>query len=333
MNRLLLILDDSGISAIPVALRIATAAQDSLTILCISRAADASRIETVSADAADPTPLPRAAHAAVAAATPTIAVTVCECRTPRPHRAVLDAIAELEARHLIIPASVEGKADPVRTVVRRLARVAPVDVLLIDVGSVLEPPARILVPQLGGGGAHALRCALRAFDTDVRAIADSAAPARSHRVFTRVRDRLPEPRRTRLALLDEEPGSHPIDTTLAQAVQAGDLVLLDAEEAAHVLRLITLLATLRRDKQDVPFAVGVTRAADAAGPGRLERAVERFRLHLPTLSRDQRREVYELLEARGQLSTDFVVMLVLSAAIAALGLIQSSAAVVIGAML
>lgn len=54
---------------------------------------------------------------------------------------------------------------------------------------------------------------------------------------------------------------------------------------------------------------------------------------LPTLSREDRIEAYRVIRRAGRPSRDFYSMIVLSAAIASLGLILNSAAVIIGAML
>ena len=53
----------------------------------------------------------------------------------------------------------------------------------------------------------------------------------------------------------------------------------------------------------------------------------------PQLDRDDRRELYTTIEAGARWDADFIVMMALSSALASLGLMQGSTAVVIGAML
>lgn len=65
----------------------------------------------------------------------------------------------------------------------------------------------------------------------------------------------------------------------------------------------------------------------------IDRAVLRFLPWLPHLGREDRKDLAERLEAGATWRPDFVVMMALSSALAALGLLQGSTAVVIGAML
>jgi uncharacterized hydrophobic protein (TIGR00271 family) len=332
MSTVLALLDASGLPTLAWAARLVRVSGGPLKILCVETD-EAPRFRAV-ARADDDTPdLLRATLESLAEAGAGDA-TVYDCRGPRPRRAVLDALRTLEASRLVLHASVGEPSKSHPGLVRRIARAAPTDVLVIDPGALAgESPARVLVPQHDGAGSYALSTAPRLLDDaagDIVAIADPNAPARAKRVFERERERAPAAVRPRFR---QETPNESIQAGLRAVVQRGDLVLVDAEHAAHVPKTLAALAALRRDRADAPFAVGVTRSADAAGPGRLERAVERLRLHAPTLSRDERKDLYERLERGGRLSTDFAVMLTLSAAIAALGLIQSSAAVVIGAML
>ncbi len=260
-----------------------------------------------------------------------VVLPVYDCRGPKPERSVLAAVAELGATDLVLLDSLEGGG--IRALNARLLRVAPVHVVLLEGGEGLSGPQRVLVPQLGGGGGHTIRYAARYLGAErvpVCALADPRAISRSRRVYTSAKERLSSDRHK--AMTQEEP-SGTIEDRLRELIEPGDLVLFDAEEVKRVKEVSVTLRELRRERPGEAFALGLTRAEHAVGPGRFERFIERIRLHAPTLSRDQRREVYLTLEKGGQLSTDFVMMLMMSASIAALGLIQSSTAVVIGAML
>jgi uncharacterized hydrophobic protein (TIGR00271 family) len=329
------LLDPADLPVLPWAARLATATGRPLRVLCVS-VGDARQARRVAADAVDEEtpPLVTAALESVAAMELRDAQ-VMDCRGPDLRRVVLDTAGELEAQVLVLAAPVDETDDGRRAVIRRVARAAPDDVLLLDVGSLgVAPPARIVVPQIGGGGAHALRLATRglgAGEAPVVAIPDLKKAARSRRVFERVRGRKPSARAERLTRIDAPPGS--MRDAIAAVLEPGDLVLVDAEQAAQVPKIVSFLQKLRSEREDMPFAVAVARAEDATGPGRFERAIERLRVFAPALSRDERKALHERIESGGKLSTDFVVMLTLSAAIAALGLVQNSAAVVIGAML
>ncbi len=338
MVTVLVLFDVADLPALSWAARLSVAAGRPLRVLCATEAPQRHRA-TVNADQLDDEtpPLVRAAVEAIGgdAAGETKDPVVHDCRGPDLRRAVLDAAAELEARDLVLASPVGETADARRSIVSRLARAAPDDVLLLDAGPVGgNAPARIVVPQVGGGGRHALRLATRglgAGEAPVLAIPDPDKLARSRRAFGSVQERKPGHRAERLSQADPPEG--PLIDAVSAVLQPGDLVLLDAEEAGRVPKLLEQLRKLRSEREDVPFAVAVARAADAAGPGRLERAVERLRMFVPVLDREQRKDLHERLEAGGRLSTDFMVMITLSAAIAALGLVQDSAAVVIGAML
>ncbi|MCA9283717.1 MAG: TIGR00341 family protein, partial [Phycisphaerales bacterium] len=330
MPTLVVVLDEDVLASTSAAIRIASAIGPGVALLC-TRRDDAPGLELVAPNSTDRSGLVQATVAqleSVGSAVPP----VYDCRGPKVDRAVLSALSELEAHRIVVPANL-GDRSTSQALVRRLIRVAPVDVVLLDSGSSPDPPRRVLVPQLEGGGAHALRLASRfvgSTDATIEAMADPTAVGRSRRVFGGVRDRLPGDRQQQFT--QSEPAG-PFDAALANAVANGDLVLVDADDLRHVPRVLAVLGELRRSKPDTAFAVGLTRAEDAVGPGRIQRAIERLRLHAPTLTREERREVHQLLERGGSLSANFMVMLVLSASIAALGLIQSSTAVVIGAML
>lgn len=329
MNTLFVLTSEEGIHAIPWASRVAAAAGRRLILLCALKDAQSTLQEVNSSGENDSSLVRLALEAVESGIAP--GAQVVDCRGPSVYRSVLDAARELDAFCMVLYASIGDSQDSARATVLRLARAAPYDTFILDPGGV-DVALRILVPQLGGGGAHAIQSAVRFFGATERpivAIADASARSRSVRVFRKAQDRAGE----RGAGMLQKTSESPIDEALRGMLTPGDLVLLDADEAKRIPKLLSKLEALRKEQQGSVFAVGVTRAEDAAGPGSLERAVERFRRHAPVLTRDQRQGLHQTLEQGGRFSTDFVVMLSLSAAIAALGLIQSSASVVIGAML
>jgi len=335
MSTVVVLLGTIDLPLIPWAARLSVAAGRPLRVLCLVDGEGTHR-SRVNADQVDEE-TPELVRAAIEAAGGLGAKDpqVFECRGADRRRVVLDAAGELEARDLVLGLPSSERDDPHRTLARQLARAAPDDVLLLDVGVVGgEPPTRIVVPQVGGGGRHAIRLATRglgAGEAPVLVVPDPAKAARSRRTFGKVRDGKPGARAERLTQTEVPTGS--LAEAMGSVLEPGDLVLMDAEDARAVPRLVSMLEKLRQDREAVPVAVAVTRAADATGPGHVARLVERLRVHAPALSRDERKDLHERIETGGKLSTDFVVMITLSAAIAALGLVQDSAAVVIGAML
>lgn len=335
MATLAILLEPSDVAILPWAAQAAMAVGKPLFVLCVSKGMTG-QLDLVSAEKRPPDtpPLVTAALEAVGALEKH-EIDVHDCRGPDVRRAALDAIAELDAVRIVLRAAPEQKGLLGAGNSERIARAAPCEVLVIDGGSLPDArPTRVLVPQFGGGGEQAMLAALRGLastEVPVLAVPDPEHLPRSRRVFARLCDRVQPERRQRLSQL--EPKDAPVEATLSALLEDGDLVFLDANEGRQVPKHIARIATLRRTRPDVACAIALLRAADARGPGRLERLFERLRTHAPRLDRDQRKDLYSRVEAGGTLSADFVVMLALSTGIAALGLIQSSTATVIGAML
>jgi len=258
---------------------------------------------------------------------------IYDCRAFRQKRAALNAIAELEAGLLIMHARLSGEARQERSIVRDLARAAPVDTLVLDVDESTERPERVVFAQLHGSGAHGIRFALRAFcdeEHPLLVLPDPSAEARSRRTVAKVQQRLGSATARAMRVLESQDS---IDSLIQETVSSRDLVLVDSEDPARVPARLRYLQKLRDDQPEARFAIGVTRTNSVVGPGMLERANERFHRYLPKLDRESRLRISTELERGGRISLDFVIMLMLSAGIAALGLVQNSTAVVIGGML
>ena len=112
-----------------------------------------------------------------------------------------------------------------------------------------------------------------------------------------------------------------------------DLVLIGASNVGTIRQKLfgTVPEHLLRESGNV--AVAVVRASRPMAQ-RLREGAERWLdLRIPQLTRDARVELFEKLQDGSRWSFDFMTLICLSTAIASFGLIQSSAAVVIGAML
>ncbi len=112
-----------------------------------------------------------------------------------------------------------------------------------------------------------------------------------------------------------------------------DLLIIGASNSSFLRRWLFGTISNRLLASDDPFAVGVIRSGRSL-THRLRRRVEQFcRLRVPQLNREERITLFERLQTQSRWNFDFMVLIILSTAIAALGLIQDSTAVVIGAML
>jgi uncharacterized hydrophobic protein (TIGR00271 family) len=331
VDTVLLVHNEAALAALSWACHLSQRMRGQLHVLVLS-ADSMTGVQRASPDSDDNPELVDRTFAALAAAGIQLD-TVYDCRAYRLRRAALNAIAELQAGLLILHGTLSGERRKERGLIRDLARVAPVDVLILDVESAGERPERVLFAQVRGSGAHGMKFALRALcdeEHPLLVLPDPEAQARSRRAFERVQGEVGKQRAKALQLLDV-PES--LDALIREEVSGGDLVLVDSEEAARVGGRLRHLQKLRDGQPDARFSIGVTRANHLAGPGWFERLLERFHRHFPKLDRDTRRRIATDLERGGRMSVDFLMMLVLSAGIAALGLVQNSTAVVIGGML
>ncbi|MFK5921818.1 MAG: TIGR00341 family protein [Verrucomicrobiota bacterium] len=112
-----------------------------------------------------------------------------------------------------------------------------------------------------------------------------------------------------------------------------DLLIIGASNSSFLRRRLFGTVPNRLLAADDPLAVAVMRSGRSL-THRLRNRVEQFcRLRVPQLAREERIALFERLHTQSRWSFDFMVLILLSTGIAALGLIQNSTAVVIGAML
>ncbi len=118
-----------------------------------------------------------------------------------------------------------------------------------------------------------------------------------------------------------------------EASQEYDLLLIGDSDIGRLRKRLFGAVPDRLLTGDDPMAVAVIRRAKPVGE-RLRRRLERW-LHfrVPQLTREDRINLFENLELNSRWSFDFMTLICLATAIAGLGLIVNSGAVVIGAML
>lgn len=331
MDTVLLIQDEAALQALPWAQRLAARAGQRLVLLVFTPD-PIQETEAIEAPEDSDSELVQSAfrlHQAPDAPDGP----VLDCRGPNGRRAVLNTLLDLEVGQLVLHQALPSASMVGFGLVHQVARAAPYDVLLLDCGGLEGPPRRVLFAQAGGGGVHGLRFAARDFcapDLPLVVMPDPKAGKSSARNLRRVREELAHGCD---AVIQETDTPETLEAGLHAAASPYDLVMADADEPRHLAQLLAILRKLRAEKPELGFSIAISRSANAAGPGMLERALERYHAHVPRLGRAERRSLAETLDRGGRLSADFVIMLMLSAVIAALGLIQNSAAVVIGGML
>ena len=121
--------------------------------------------------------------------------------------------------------------------------------------------------------------------------------------------------------------------TIEEAAQGHDLLLVGASDANAISR--SLFGTIADHVfgQDNGVSLAVVRRADPLST-RFQRYISEFiGARLPQLDREERVQLFDRLHSGSACSRDYILMMALSTTIAALGLMQNSTAVVVGAML
>ena len=275
-----------------------------------------------------------------------IRVTTREIADKTCEEAVLHYIGENKANLLVV-----GKQLSVRSgqaeeghLARELFEIAPCPTLLLRLGNHDGSHCRsIVIPTRNGdhaGAAMSLGYALsRHHEAAMNAIiveppvgADARALGQAllKRALKRGKVNEEDPRVTRKVVLAND-----VPRAIADEAETcdADLLLLGSAKGVGVRK--RLFGTIPDNLFHRPggIAIAVIRDALPAGQALRSRFERWWNRRLPPLAREQRLELFEKLQIGSTLNRDFIVLIALSTLIAALGLIQGSAAVVIGAML
>ena len=122
---------------------------------------------------------------------------------------------------------------------------------------------------------------------------------------------------------------------LARSVERGsyELVLVGAANQWHARKALFSMLPNELLNDDSGLTIGVVRQPKPLMTATAERVRRLFSRGIPQLSRDDRVSLVERVQDASQWNVDFIALICLSTAIATLGLMQNSTAVVIGAML
>lgn len=225
-------------------------------------------------------------------------------------------------------------------IVDAVLRDAPCDVVVMrgdGKGEDNVPPKKILVPTAGGPHAQvAARLALalvEACQSEATLLCIQTEPATAQE--------LEEKRRRLEETVSKFPADHPPELKVVRApdvvggivqeAREHDLVLLGVSEESLLDQIIFGSIPLRV-AASVPATVLVQGYRGLTGLW-MRRFLRALRENVPILSDDERSDLQRRLTRDAQPGTDYFVLIVLSCIIAALGLLLSSPAVVIGAML
>ncbi|MGQ9714525.1 MAG: DUF389 domain-containing protein [Anaerolineae bacterium] len=224
-------------------------------------------------------------------------------------------------------------------VVEQVVRHAPCDVVVVE-GSGKGPLRRILVPTAGGPNAPVAAHVGLTLAADqggevtalyvCRAGATPAEMALARERIAQTLAGLPHQDLARPKLLCTDEGV--LEAILAEAIHNHDIILVGASEDSPLeTHLFGNLPEELARRYDGPVVI-VKRY-----PGALAQALNRawYRVYrlFPTLSGAEQVEVYRALRLGARPNVNYFVLIALSSIIATLGLLQNSAAVIIGAML
>jgi uncharacterized hydrophobic protein (TIGR00271 family) len=209
--------------------------------------------------------------------------------------------------------------------------------MLVQRAGAISTPRRILVPLAGGPNAiRALGYALQLaeqWDGQVTAftVIEHTTPVwhtAAKQMLREAAGKYAEHPRLELGVVA---AASPIDGIL-QAAADHDLVMIGASREGVIDRVLFGDIPERVASQSSAPVIVVKRRVGLA-TGWLRRALDRASATLPSLSFDERVEVYKTIRRAARPDADYFVMIGLAAGIAALGLLLNSPAVIIGAML
>lgn len=282
-------------------------------------------------------------------------VHVVQVKSADPGQGLLDALGEHDAKLLLLAKHAKAKGDEDVLPVK-LFREAPCMVVLLRLGgeSTGVHCRRVIVPTSGGPHAtEALKLAeLISELPDTTCPIDQPGPAGVDALYVEP-DIGPEAELVGRRILDKavrratgDPSAHPhirpmvqvskdFREGLAKVVEAGkyDLLLIGAANQWHARKALFGMLPDKMLADDSTLTVGVVRQAKPLMTAAAERIRHLLSRGIPQLEREDRITLVERVQSASEWNVDFVALICLSTAIATLGLMQNSAAVVIGAML
>ena len=272
--------------------------------------------------------------------------------------ALLSAITEHGAKLLVLAKHAKAKGDEEALPVK-LFREAACMVLLLRLGPETTGARcqRILVPTAGGPHAtEAMKLASKITKLpDPTCAIDEAGPAGVDALYIEP-DIGPESEMVGRRVLDkaikravgDKPasgGEHKVRPLveiakdfrkgLSRVVERGsyEMVLIGAANQWHARKALFSMIPNEVLNDETGLTIGVVRQPKPLMTATAERIRQFFSRGIPQLEREDRVSLVERVQNASQWNVDFIALICLSTAIATLGLMQNSTAVVIGAML
>ncbi len=267
-------------------------------------------------------------------------VEVCVVRTPQRLTTVLDQVKASKAEYLI---AAKHKAKPKQVpLARKLFHAAPCHTILVRLGEADNVDCRrILVPTAGGPHASvALRLAERLASIEDGEVVALYVGSDAGELAEEVGGRILLGAISEAGLASNstvvprvELANDRFEAIQRIAHEDFDLLLLGDSNAGSVRRSLFGTVPEHLLSKEGGLQIAVVRR-EWKLLHRLRHQLGRWLdLTIPQMARSERIKLYEKLQSGSEWNFDFMALIALSTAIAALGLLQNSSAVVIGAML
>ena len=261
-----------------------------------------------------------------------------------PLECILEEIKKEKFLYTIVVKEIQTpKSDSFTTLAREVFYKSPSNVIMYRPGGVkLNNDSKILIPTAGGPHSQtALKLGKHFLDNSNKSLSalfiepkiGEIGKAVGHKFLDKILSK---------AKLKENEQVQPV-VVLEDNIFSGikkqldkdnyDLLLIGASNIGFVRRVLfdTVPNKLMEGKDGISIAV--IRTARPALQRIKEKIEDIFDFAIPQLQREERITLFEALQTRCEWNFDFLALMVLSTAIASIGLIQDSSAVVIGAML
>jgi len=262
---------------------------------------------------------------------------------PSPVSGILEAISEERANLLVLgwQGTHTSGETPTETVIDPLLKRARCEVVVIR-GRLPDSAGRYVIPT--AGGPHAAAGLALGRDLGARQaelpdiivehiLPDSPTPEDEQTA----QDVLAAARRAAkngIPLQTRQINAPDIADGILTHTRPSDVLFIGASNQGFLDRAVFGgIAAEIAAQATVPAATILTRSRQQENRVWLRQSVEFFIDALPSLTAERRNEVYTIMKESAQPSVDFFVLITLAAVIASLGLLQNSAAVIIGAML
>ncbi len=220
---------------------------------------------------------------------------------------------------------------------------ASCDVMVLRGPEAPPPLKKILVPIAGGPhAAAALKLAFQLIEVEEEAVItalhiESAASEEAEGVGQLVLERIlgPMPTEARSRIKSKIVLSDNVIDGIEQTAKEGefDLVLLGASNTGFLHKSLFGNIPVKLLQRPINGTIGVLHASQPAAQKAVDYLRYQFNRILPQLKREERITLFENLQSGSKVSIDFIALIGLSTMIAAFGLINNAAAVIIGAML